>query len=510
MGRSGRGEIHRWVGSLLRFDRLSWWLVVLAVLALLGQEIVRTSGLVVAVSAEFEGFGDELEEIEEDLGEPFVVPPPVLKEPGFQNDRGPPSEVEDDDETVDLKSDGISTPSSPSGLVKDSEVKKVQEFWDEDEFEGLPEETAEELIVTPPRETSPAGSKQSTPTAAAAATKKQVVPKGPQTYYIEAVSILFLIAYITVYFVGRKRNEKLALAWAAQFACKDGVFDKNFSLLGTGDGVDSPLLMKEGQNVFKFYASGRRYCEGLLATMDFQSRHDLIALIWYMISPRKDEMTVDVFMNEDSMDSLVFAVARRKNAKTMHKERADLLQYASIINVTNRKWLSEELTAISESREVATDLMTDALLEQVFGEKAFEKFASHFISMHFTDQSPYGAHRKVLQFKFTIPSEDRMAEMSRLISTVTYFIDAVGRYKLSPQTRLKAENARAKVAQEAFKENQGARHEALLRKKEERRKALEEAEAAKLSPEFMRKREEKERARQLKKAMPKIKMTRAH
>lgn len=77
------------------------------------------------------------------------------------------------------------------------------------------------------------------------------------------------------------------------------------------------------------------------------------------------------------------------------------------------------------------------------------------------------------------------------------------------QARSKTEATRLKVAQEAHKELQNARQEALQRKKAERKKLLEEAEA-KLSAEAVRKREAKEKARQMKKAMPKVKMTRAH
>jgi hypothetical protein len=40
---------------------------------------------------------------------------------------------------------------------------------------------------------------------------------------------------------------------------KDPIFERSFSLLGIGEGEDSPLLLREGQGVFKFYASGRRY-----------------------------------------------------------------------------------------------------------------------------------------------------------------------------------------------------------------------------------------------------------
>ncbi|CAM6113993.1 unnamed protein product [Calypogeia fissa] len=521
--RGAAGELERLVLSLLRFDRLWWWLAVVAAVALLGQEIAKSSAFVVA--EEFEGFGDELDdEVEDESDSPFVVPPPVQQKRGFQNDRGPPAASkspsptppehiqqqkweEIDDEVEDVHEDIVEKPPRKihSKEKRSAEPKvRLEQIWDEDEFEGLPVENVNEnehVVIS--------GKEKLTP--AAATRRPPPKPRGPQSYYIEAFSIAFIIAYGFVYYFGRKENEKLALSWAAHYAGKDSVMEKNFSLLGTGDGVDSPLLMKEGQNVFKFYASGRRYCEGLLATMDLKSRHDLITRLWYLISPRKDEITIDVFMNDENMDTFVFALARKKAAKALQKDIKDLNQFASILSTpSQRKWVTDDLLVISESRELANDLLTDALLDQVFGEKSFEKYASNFVSLHFTDQNPYGSHKKILQFKFTIPPSEHIAEMSRLISVVTYFIDAVGRYKLSPQTKSKADTARAKIAHETFKENQSARQEAILRKREERRKALEDAELSKLSPEGLRKREEKERSRQLKKNMPKVKMTRAH
>lgn len=76
------------------------------------------------------------------------------------------------------------------------------------------------------------------------------------------------------------------------------------------------------------------------------------------------------------------------------------------------------------------------------------------------------------------------------------------------QVRSKTDAGRAKAAQEAYKELQLARQEALQKKKSDKKKIVEEAEA-KLTAEAVRKKEEKERARQMKKAMPKMKMTRA-
>ncbi|MCI15222.1 hypothetical protein A2U01_0036358, partial [Trifolium medium] len=144
------------------------------------------------------------------------------------------------------------------------------------------------------------------------------------------------------------------------------IFEKNFSLLGIGDGGDdTPLLLKEGQTTFKFYASGRRYCQGLLATLELKSRHDLIARIYNMVVPCKDEITFEVYMNDDAMDHVVFAMARKKAAKAMHKDLRDLQRFATIMSPpTSRKWVSDDLAVISESREVASDLITDALIEQ--------------------------------------------------------------------------------------------------------------------------------------------------
>lgn len=75
--------------------------------------------------------------------------------------------------------------------------------------------------------------------------------------------------------------------------------------------------------------------------------------------------------------------------------------------------------------------------------------------------------------------------------------------------RAKTEAARAKAAQEAFKEMQSVRQDTMQKKKAEKKKLMEEAEA-KLSAEAIRKKDEKERSRQMKKQMPKVKMLRSH
>lgn len=379
--------------------------------------------------------------------------------------------------------------------------------WDEDEFEGFPveptleEETCKFTGNATPNEHDSVMDQNPRPDFA----------KGPRSYMIEIVSGLFLVSFVVNYFLGKKENEARVLAWAAKFATKGSIFEKNFSLLGVGDGKDedSPLLLKEGANVFKFYASGRRYCQGMVVTMELKSRHDLISRVFNLIVQRRDEIMFEVYMNEEAMDHVVLAVAKKKKVKAMVKDERDLGRFAgSVTAPVGRKWVVEELGVVSESKEVAGDLITETVLEQVFGDKAFEKYGKYFISMHFSDQR-LERHRKMLVFKFALPSAKNMADMTHLVTLVPYYIDLIGRYKLSSLAHSKTEAARQKVAQEIYKEFQNVRQEVLQKKKAERRKVVEEAEA-KLRVEAIRKKEAKERARHAKKAMPKVKMTRTN
>lgn len=66
------------------------------------------------------------------------------------------------------------------------------------------------------------------------------------------------------------------------------------------------------------------------------------------------------------------------------------------------------------------------------GEKAFKAFGKGFISMHFSDQYQ-GSPKKLLVFKFLLPDARNMADMTKLVTLIPYYIDLIGRYKLSPQ-----------------------------------------------------------------------------
>ncbi|TMW93923.1 hypothetical protein EJD97_010982 [Solanum chilense] len=483
---------------LPRGDTLFYLIALFSILSLLIHHLSPVS----AESRHFEGFdADEIDDFgdsDEPISAAKHIPPPPptttlsVSDP-IESHHGPPPP------SADPTSQVTSQPSDPKPASTSFEV------WDEDEFEGIPQPPpSDSPLIT---ESDTAAASESDPSLKLEPESEPESPKTISSYTVEIVCVSFLIMFVINYFTGKKENEKLALAWASKFATKDSIFDKNFSLLGVGETDDSPLLLKEGQNVFKFYASGRRFCQGLLATMELKSRHDLISRLYNMVVPCKDEITFEVYMNDDAMDHVVVAVAKKKLAKTMQKETTDLQRFASLVSPpSGKKWIAEELAVVAESKEVAGDMLNETVLDQVFGDKAYEKFGKGFISMHFSDQH-LGSHKKMLVFKFALPDAKNMADMTRLVALVPYYIDLIGRYKLSSHARTKTDGARMKVAQEIYKELQNARQEALQRKKAEQRKKGEEAEA-KLSAEALRKKEAKERARQMKKAMPKMKMTR--
>lgn len=443
--------------------------------AVIGTAVVR--------GEEFEGFSEDGLEKEE-LDAPFVAP---VRSTKTQASSGGGSNV---DENV-----GSSKQANKKEDARSWRMDSM-EYWDEDEFEGLPVEEEAKVESTP---AASADSLEEKVSGTEDAKEKSTKTRSLFSPYLEVLGVIFFLIYGVVFWFGRKENEKIALAWATEFAGTDAILEKNFSMIGFGDKPEAPSLIKEGQNTFKFYASGRRYCESLMATLVLKNRQDLLCRLVYLVFPVKDEITFQINMNEDAMEPVVFALTHKKKAKDSQRDLKDLQQFATVLNTpSSRKWVSEDLAVISESRELAYDLLPELLLDQVFGDKAFKAYAPYFVSLHFSDQFPESKHKKVLQFTFNIPSLEKLTEMKHLIALVPYFIDIMGRYRMGSAAKTKATTIREKIRAEEYKEAWRLRQEVLQKKKSEQQTPMSS------------KKEEKERLRQLKKAMPKVKMSRGH
>lgn len=346
-------------------------LATISLLSLLTNELSHTFA-----APDFEGFDAEEFEYEDEDNEPLHSPASTsfTRSPPAEN---PPPPAQH----------------SPPDAEKPHRPSSPLDLWDDEEFEGIPSQTPDPTPEPPaaPSDPSPSAEADSVSSLPAFSLK---------SYAVEIAMVGFLVVFAINFFVGRRQNELIALCWASQFAVKDSVFDKNFSLLGTGDGKDdAPLLLKEGADVFRFYASGRRFCKGLLATMELRSRHDLIARLTDFLFNRRDVITFEVAMNEEAMDHVVLAVARRKMAKAIHKESRDLQRFGTMMTAgpVGRRWVAEDLVVVAESKEVAGDLMTDAVIDQVSLE--FELLCVFFIPIVDIAFASYGMLIS-LAFKF--------------------------------------------------------------------------------------------------------------
>ncbi|MCL7025561.1 hypothetical protein MKW94_011152 [Papaver nudicaule] len=192
----------------------SFWylLVLLSLLSLIAQQLSS-----VFSAAEFEGFGDESEEEDEDQSESDLItdfrstsPPPILTQSDFKKDEQEQDVVESKPSSSNSASIDSPKPSSTASF----------DYWDEDEFEGLPVQEQKQQQQED---------------------DDQVVKQNPNSDIAESVSESdskttteskerFLIMFAVNYFTGKKENEYITLSWASRFATKDSIFDKNFSI----------------------------------------------------------------------------------------------------------------------------------------------------------------------------------------------------------------------------------------------------------------------------------------
>lgn len=371
--------------------------------------------------------------------------------------------------------------------------------WDEEEFEGFPEDA--ETVVD-----------------GHAPTRRRSVPKaapkgsgrGAIGYIPEAIGGALLLLYAVNYLLGARANEALVKAFATEYCLDGGFFASQFAMVGcnTGDDGDG-LISRESPSEFKFYASGRRFCEGLLATITNKPRQDLAKMAWaYVAQPNlTDTLEVEVYQNEDAMEPMCLCVARAKEAKRMHRETKDLKAFASEISAAServRKSFPKALTIIAESSALADEILSDHLMERIFSVKngAWDAVGPYFKSMHISDAHPDSSHKRCLKFVFNLPAARDMKRLAPLVEAVTHLTDVVAKVSLPLAEKTKAKDRRARQEEMDYKEARKEREEQLAKKREAKR-AGELAREESMTPEARAKLEEARRRKELQKGLRK-------
>lgn len=65
------------------------------------------------------------------------------------------------------------------------------------------------------------------------------------------------------------------------------------------------VMERVSNSEFKLYATGRRFCSHLNATLSLRKRQDLLSMAMYQINPRPDVLDVEVAMSEGAMPPMV-------------------------------------------------------------------------------------------------------------------------------------------------------------------------------------------------------------
>uniref|UniRef100_A0A2K6ANW6 PAT complex subunit CCDC47 n=1 Tax=Macaca nemestrina TaxID=9545 RepID=A0A2K6ANW6_MACNE len=271
-----------------------------------------------------------------------------------------------------------------------------------------------------------------------------------ESYYLEILMVTGLLAYIMNYIIGKNKNSRLAQAW---FNTHRELLESNFTLV-----------------------------------------------------------QIKVTMNDEDMDTYVFAVGTRKALVRLQKEMQDLSEFCSDKPKSGAKYgLPDSLAILSEMGEV-TDGMMDTKMVHFL-----THYADKIESVHFSDQfsgpkimqeegQPLKLPdtKRTLLFTFNVPGSGNtypkdMEALLPLMNMVIYSIDKAKKFRLNREGKQKADKNRARVEENFLKLTHVQRQEAAQSRREEKKRAEKERIMNEEDPEKQRRLEEAALRREQKK-----------
>ncbi|KAF0292420.1 Coiled-coil domain-containing protein 47 [Amphibalanus amphitrite] len=269
-------------------------------------------------------------------------------------------------------------------------------------------------------------------------------------------------------------------------------------------------LLKESENMYTLWCSGRVCCEGMLVQLKFLKRQDLVSVISTMMKAASDQVEIRVTMNAEEMDTFVFCLANKKSAARLAKEMTDISTYCPERKSAERFGLPAHFSVLSEIHEAAAAVL-DARVVAVVN-KYPELVEYIHVSDQYSgpkqqldDQAPVELPKvkPTLAFCFNLPGRGRLqpadVETVRpLMQLVLYMVDRMKRCKLGREGRLKAEKNRLRVQEIFLKQTHQSRAEKAQAKREEKRRLEKERILEEEDPEKQRRLEEKNEKREAK------------
>uniref|UniRef100_A0A8C7MQZ7 PAT complex subunit CCDC47 n=1 Tax=Oncorhynchus kisutch TaxID=8019 RepID=A0A8C7MQZ7_ONCKI len=420
----------------------------------------------------------EFEDVSEDTAaEPETAPPPRAAPPTQ------PDEDDEDEATVELEEDGQEDGFEDS----DTQDQDMYSKYDPDEFDGMekPSQSLKDPLII-----------HTTYFLNCTLTTKKKIPLKCD-YYMEILMVTGLLAYIMNYIIGKNKNSRLATAW---FNSHRELLESNFALVGddgtSKDAVSTGKLNQENEHIYNLWCSGRVCCEGMLIQLKFVKRQDLLNVLARMMRPVCDQVQIKVTLNDEDMDTFVFAVGTKKAMARMQKEMQDLSEFCSDKPKSGAKYgLPEILAILTEMGEV-----TDGYCRMVH---YITNHADKIESIHFSDQfsgtkvvQEDGQPLKLPETKKTLlfTFNGDLPFIHHCISLLPLFLSVS-----VLQGKQKADKNRARVEENFLKQTHNQRQEAAQTRREEKKRAEKERIMSEEDPERQRRLEEAAQRRDQKK-----------
>jgi len=422
--------------------------------------------------------------------------------------------VQDEKEADDdSRSNDQSNDFDQAGEFEDEEEEEEDESMVDDEFEQ-PFDDEEFENIDKERE-APKGKSDKLPDLQMAKVPLHLRTSW-DSFYLEMLMIAGLAVYFLNFLAGKTKNCKLATAW---LNAHRELLETQFSIVGD-DGVakevSSGVLMKESENVYALWCSGRQCVEGMLVELKLLKRQDLINLLLRIFKPASDQIIIKVDVDEGKMEPFVFCIAHKRSGSKLHKEMNDLSQF------TEKK--SIEKFDIPGSYQLFSEIGegTAAFLDKKVCQM-LDKFEGVIEYIHVSDQfsgpklqedtapTKMPDTKPCMIFCFTVPGKGKtkpvdMENLKPLMQLVFYCMDKLARVQLSKEARVKADKNRQKAAEAFIKAAHTQRQELAQQRREDKKRVEKEKLMAEEDPDRARKMEDQLTRREAKKKQPKMKM----
>ena len=171
--------------------------------------------------------------------------------------------------------------------------------------------------------------------------------------------LLIIIIYFVNFLIGKSKNYRLATAW---YTSHRELLERNFFIVGD-DGTSLDLkkvntninqdeesspknddpdsessssssdvgkLIKDSENSYGLWCTGRQTCDGMLAQLKLVKRQDLVnGVLMQLIKPQSDQiiLSVEYPTQRDTLDSFVFCLTNKKQSKKLFEDYQDLSSY---------------------------------------------------------------------------------------------------------------------------------------------------------------------------------------